>query len=106
MHPHMMCQPDKGMSTPDRRFHGVDTLDDDLLPPGGRPNPVGRIGAVERAAFIAASTSTLGIAPVVSTTYAEPFHVSSQLASIDHISIGRAGWIAARSAAPEAARAW
>ena len=30
------------------------TVDDDLLPPGGRPQPVGRIGAVERAAFIAA----------------------------------------------------
>ncbi|HEX4721801.1 MAG TPA: hypothetical protein VH333_04750 [Pseudonocardiaceae bacterium] len=54
------------------------TLDDDLLPPGQHPNPVGRIGAVERAAFIAAATSTLGIVPVVSTTYAEPFlHTSA-----------------------------
>jgi alkanesulfonate monooxygenase SsuD/methylene tetrahydromethanopterin reductase-like flavin-dependent oxidoreductase (luciferase family) len=82
------------------------TLDDDLLPPGRHPDPVGRIGSVERAAFIAASTSTLGIAPVISTTYAEPFHVSSQLASIDHISVGRAGWVVGTSPAPEAARAW
>jgi alkanesulfonate monooxygenase SsuD/methylene tetrahydromethanopterin reductase-like flavin-dependent oxidoreductase (luciferase family) len=82
------------------------TVDDDLLPPGDHPDPVGRIGAVERAAFIAAATSTLGIAPVVSTTYAEPFHVSSQLASLDHISVGRAGWVVAASPAPEAARAW
>jgi hypothetical protein len=80
------------------------TLDDDLVPPGRHPDPVGRIGSVERAAFVAASTSTLGIAPVVSTTYAEPFHVSSQLASIDHISVGRAGWVVGTS--PEAARAW
>jgi alkanesulfonate monooxygenase SsuD/methylene tetrahydromethanopterin reductase-like flavin-dependent oxidoreductase (luciferase family) len=82
------------------------TLDDEALPPGRAPDPVGRIGAVERAAFIAASTSVLGIAPVISTTYAEPFHTSSQLASLDHISIGRAGWVVAESAAPESARAW
>jgi len=82
------------------------TVDDDLLPPGDGPNPVGRIGAVERAAFIAASTSTLSVAPTVSTTYTEPFHVSSQLASIDHISAGRAGWVVGQTAAAEAARAW
>lgn len=79
------------------------TLDDDIVPPDG---PRGRIGSTERAAYIAASTSTLSVAPVLSTTYAEPFHVSSQLASIDHISVGRAGWIVGESPAPEAARAW
>ncbi|MBO0851213.1 MAG: LLM class flavin-dependent oxidoreductase, partial [Pseudonocardia sp.] len=82
------------------------TLDDDILPPGAHPNPVGRIGSMERAAFLAASTSVLGIAPVVSTTYAEPFHTSSQLASLDHIARGRAGWVVGVSPAPEAARAW
>lgn len=82
------------------------TLDDEMLPPDAHPNPVGRIGSMERAAFLAASTSVLGIAPVVSTTYAEPFHTSSQLASLDHISRGRAGWVVGVSPAPEAARAW
>ncbi|MET7397069.1 LLM class flavin-dependent oxidoreductase [Dactylosporangium sp. NPDC005572] len=79
------------------------TLDDDLLPPDGG---AARIGAVERAAFIAASTSVLSVAPVVSTTYSEPFHVSSQLASLDHISAGRAGWVVGTSPRPEAAAAW
>jgi alkanesulfonate monooxygenase SsuD/methylene tetrahydromethanopterin reductase-like flavin-dependent oxidoreductase (luciferase family) len=82
------------------------TLDDGVLPPGASPNPVGRIGAVERAAFVAASTSTIGIAPVVPVTYAEPFHVSGQLASLDHISAGRAGWVVTEEERPEAARAW
>lgn len=82
------------------------TLDDSVLPPGASPDPVGRIGAVERAAFVAASTSTIGIAPVVPVTYAEPFHVSSQLASLDHISAGRAGWVVTEEERPEAARAW
>jgi alkanesulfonate monooxygenase SsuD/methylene tetrahydromethanopterin reductase-like flavin-dependent oxidoreductase (luciferase family) len=82
------------------------TLDDDLLPPGTAPNIAGRIGSVERAGFITAATTVLGVAPVVSTTYAEPFHVSSQLATIDHISNGRAGWLVSATPAPEAARAW
>ncbi|MFJ9746615.1 LLM class flavin-dependent oxidoreductase [Streptomyces chartreusis] len=82
------------------------TLDDGVLPPGAAPDPVGRIGAVERAAFVAASTSTVGIAPVVPVTYAEPFHVSSQLASLDHISGGRAGWVVTEEERPEAAHAW
>ena len=82
------------------------TLDDGALPPGAAPDPVGRIGAVERAAFVAASTSTIGIAPVVPVTYAEPFHVSSQLASLDHVSAGRAGWVVTEEERPEAARAW
>ncbi|MFE4818405.1 LLM class flavin-dependent oxidoreductase [Streptomyces sp. NPDC056704] len=82
------------------------TLEDGALPPGATPDAVGRIGAVERAAFLAASTSVIGIAPVVPVTYAEPFHVSSQLASLDHISIGRAGWVVSEEARPEAARAW
>ncbi|WP_329378848.1 LLM class flavin-dependent oxidoreductase [Streptomyces sp. NBC_01716] len=82
------------------------TLDDGVLPPGAAPDPVGRIGAVERAAFVAASTSTIGIAPVVPVTYAEPFHVSSQLAALDHISAGRAGWVVTEEERPEAARAW
>lgn len=82
------------------------TLDDGVLPPGAAPDPVGRIGAVERAAFIAASTSTIGIAPVVPVTYAEPFHVAGQLASLDHVSAGRAGWVVTEEERPEAARAW
>lgn len=39
------------------------TLEDGALPPAAAPDAVGRIGAVERAAFLAASTSVVGIAP-------------------------------------------
>jgi alkanesulfonate monooxygenase SsuD/methylene tetrahydromethanopterin reductase-like flavin-dependent oxidoreductase (luciferase family) len=82
------------------------TLEDGALPPGTGPDVVGRIGAVERAAFIAASTSVVGVAPVVPITYAEPFHVSSQLASLDHISVGRAGWVVSEETRAEAASVW
>lgn len=47
------------------------TRDDGLLPPAAAPDTVGRIGAVERAAFVAASTAVVvGVAPVVPLTVA------------------------------------
>ncbi|MEU9860751.1 LLM class flavin-dependent oxidoreductase [Streptomyces sp. NPDC047971] len=82
------------------------TLRDALLPPGSGADPVGRLGAVERAAFVAASTGVLGVAPAVATTYAEPFHVSSRLASLDHVSVGRAAWLVTTEEGAAAARAW
>ena len=79
------------------------TLDDDLVP-GATTG--GRIGAIERAAFLAEVTNLVGLIPVVSTTYTEPFHVSSSLAALDHISHGRAGWIVTTSPDAASARAW
>lgn len=82
------------------------TLDDSILPPGEHPNVTGRIAAIERASFVAAATSVIGVAPIAATTYAEPFHLASALASIDHVSAGRAGWVVAADRDPAAARAW
>lgn len=80
------------------------TFDDSILPPLGEITA--RVDAVNRASFVAATTSTIGLVPVVETTYAEPFHTSSQLATLDYASRGRAGWIAARVADPSAGKAW
>jgi alkanesulfonate monooxygenase SsuD/methylene tetrahydromethanopterin reductase-like flavin-dependent oxidoreductase (luciferase family) len=80
------------------------TFEDSILPPKGDVR--GRVDAVNRASFVAATTSTIGLVPVVETTYAEPFHTSSQLATLDYSARGRGGWIAARVAEPAAARAW
>jgi alkanesulfonate monooxygenase SsuD/methylene tetrahydromethanopterin reductase-like flavin-dependent oxidoreductase (luciferase family) len=80
------------------------TFEDSILPPGGDVRA--RVDAVNRASFVAATTSTIGLVPVVETTYAEPFHTSSQLATLDYTSRGRGGWIAARVADPAAASAW
>ncbi|MGY4099469.1 LLM class flavin-dependent oxidoreductase [Nocardia sp. R16R-3T] len=78
------------------------TFDDSILPPVAAP--AGRIDAVTRASFVAATTSTIGLVATVATTYAEPFHTSSQLATLDYASRGRGGWIATTDAA--AATAW
>ncbi|WP_067664908.1 LLM class flavin-dependent oxidoreductase [Nocardia miyunensis] len=78
------------------------TFDDSILPPG--LGPAGRIDAPTRASFVAATTSTLGLVPAVATTYAEPFHTASALATLDYSSRGRAGWLA--TVDPGAAAAW
>jgi alkanesulfonate monooxygenase SsuD/methylene tetrahydromethanopterin reductase-like flavin-dependent oxidoreductase (luciferase family) len=80
------------------------TFDDSILAPPGDIRA--RVDAVNRASFVAAATSTIGLVPVVETTYAEPFHTSSQLATLDYSSRGRGGWIAARVTDENAARAW
>jgi alkanesulfonate monooxygenase SsuD/methylene tetrahydromethanopterin reductase-like flavin-dependent oxidoreductase (luciferase family) len=54
----------------------------------------GYLDAVVLAARIAPLTRGIGIAPVVSTTLTEPFHVSTQVATIDYVSGGRAAWLA------------
>lgn len=79
------------------------TFADSLLPPR---EIAGRIDAVTRASFVAATTSTIGLVPTVATTYAEPFHTSSQIATLDYASRGRAGWIAEGIDDPLVAHAW
>ena len=41
---------------------------------------------------LAASTTRIGLIASVSTSYSEPYNAARMLASLDHISAGRAGW--------------
>ena len=65
----------------------------------------GRANALQRAAFAGPISRTIALVPEIDTVYTEPFHVSTQLASLDYVSGGRAGWIATAAEAPEAAAA-
>ncbi|MEJ2866841.1 LLM class flavin-dependent oxidoreductase [Actinomycetospora sp. OC33-EN08] len=71
---------------------GFVTLDDGPVD-GAGPDVAGRFDPVGAAAFLSATTSAIGLVPVVPTVHAEPFHVSNQLSSLDHASLGRAGWL-------------
>lgn len=42
--------------------------------------------------LIAAETTKLGLAATISTSYYEPFHVARAMATLDHLSAGRAAW--------------
>ncbi|WP_255768741.1 LLM class flavin-dependent oxidoreductase [Pseudarthrobacter sulfonivorans] len=65
----------------------------------------GRSNALQRAALAGPVSRTIALVPEVDTVYTEPFHVSTQLASLDYISGGRAGWIATAAESPDAAAA-
>lgn len=54
-----------------------------------------------RAAFLARRTTRIGLAPALHVTTTEPFHLATQLASLDHASLGRAGWVVGATTTPE-----
>ncbi|MEU9087638.1 LLM class flavin-dependent oxidoreductase [Streptomyces sp. NPDC048357] len=63
--------------------------------PDGRTDRVrGRLDAVLTAARVAPLTRHIGLVPAVTATHTEPFHISKAIATLDHVSRGRAGlWI-------------
>jgi len=77
-------------------------LPETALPDRGQPDQPGpdtaaRLNALQRAAFAGPVTRSLALIPEVDTVYTEPFHISTQLASLDYVSGGRAGWLVAAS---------
>lgn len=54
-------------------------------------------------AAIATATERIGVIGSISTTYTEPYNAARQLAALDHISKGRAGWNVVTTKVPEAA---
>lgn len=69
------------------------TFADSPLPPSDGLDAAGRLEAGTRAAFVATTTDTVGLAPTLHVATTEPFHLSAQLAALDHATRGRAGWV-------------
>jgi alkanesulfonate monooxygenase SsuD/methylene tetrahydromethanopterin reductase-like flavin-dependent oxidoreductase (luciferase family) len=63
----------------------------------------GRLDAVMVAARVAPLTERIGLIPSVTVTHTEPFHISKAIASLDFISLGRAGVRVQISARPHEA---
>ncbi|EDY47435.1 FMNH2-utilizing oxygenase [Streptomyces clavuligerus] len=62
------------------------------LAPDTRTDQVrGRLDAVLVAARVAPLTRAIGLVPTVVATHTEPFHISKAIATLDHVSAGRAG---------------
>lgn len=53
---------------------------------------------------LAVLTEHIGLIATASTTYNEPYHIARKLASLDHISNGRAGWNVVTSSNPMEAK--
>jgi FMN-dependent oxidoreductase (nitrilotriacetate monooxygenase family) len=64
----------------------------------GRPDTLALLPA------LAAFTSRIGLAATISTTYNQPYELARQLASIDHVSNGRAAWNVVTSFSNSAAK--
>ncbi|MFE6973128.1 LLM class flavin-dependent oxidoreductase [Streptomyces sp. NPDC057682] len=78
------------------------TFDDSPLPPGTGPGPAGRVEAGTRAAYVSRLTDRIGLVPTLHVTTTEPFHLATQLASLDHASGGRAGWLVGAASGAQA----
>ncbi|WP_378144667.1 LLM class flavin-dependent oxidoreductase [Cnuibacter sp. UC19_7] len=65
----------------------------DPFAPDARTDEVrGRLDALLIASRVSPVTSRIGLVPTVTVTHTEPFHVSKGVATLDHTSLGRAGW--------------
>ncbi|MGW0130406.1 LLM class flavin-dependent oxidoreductase [Streptomyces sp. NPDC003299] len=74
------------------------------LDPDERSDQVrGRLDAVLIASRVAPLTSHIGLVPTVIATHTEPFHISKAIATLDHVSTGRAGLRVQISARPHEA---
>lgn len=71
-------------------FHAVSFQDSRAVAVHG---PRGGLDAIQRAAYLGAVTHSIGLFPVIDAIYTEPFHLATQLAGVDTVSGGRAGWI-------------
>lgn len=62
---------------------------------GPEPGAQGKAGGLEPVTLLSAlavATSRIGLVGTISTSFSEPYNVARLLASLDHISRGRAGW--------------
>lgn len=68
------------------------TIGDSFALPAGRDRVRGSLDALLTLARVAPQTRAIGLVPEVTTTHTEPFHVSKNVATLDWVSLGRAGW--------------
>ena len=72
--------------------------------PTSWPGLLNRFEPVTLLSALSSVTSRIGLISSISTTFSEPYNVARQLASLDHLSGGRAGWNIVTTAHPDAAR--
>lgn len=78
----------------ERGLLGFVTLGDSFdLQRDGEGQVRGRLDALLALARVAPATTSIGLVPTVTTTHTEPFHVSKNIATLDFVSHGRAGWM-------------
>jgi alkanesulfonate monooxygenase SsuD/methylene tetrahydromethanopterin reductase-like flavin-dependent oxidoreductase (luciferase family) len=88
----------------DAKFDSLFLADGPALTGNGAYRPPGQLEPFTLLTALSQHTSRIGLIATVSSTYNEPYNLARRLASVDHVSGGRAGWnIVTSAGADEAA---
>ena len=87
----------------DAKFDSLFLADGPALTGSGEFRPPGQLEPLTLLTALSQHTSRIGLIATVSSTYNEPYNLARRLASVDHVSGGRAGWNIVTSATPEEA---
>ncbi|MGY1808144.1 LLM class flavin-dependent oxidoreductase [Blastococcus sp. SYSU D00669] len=74
------------------KFDHVFIVDSQFITPDSPHHYLSRLEPLTLLSAIAVHTRHIGLVGTLTTSYNEPFNVARRLASLDHISGGRAGW--------------
>jgi FMN-dependent oxidoreductase (nitrilotriacetate monooxygenase family) len=85
------------------KFDSLFLADGPSLTGSGAFRPAGQLEPLTLLTALSQHTSRIGLIATVSSTYNEPYNLARRLASVDHVSGGRAGWNIVTSATPEEA---
>jgi FMN-dependent oxidoreductase (nitrilotriacetate monooxygenase family) len=86
------------------KFDSLFLADGPALTGTGEFRPPGQLEPLTLLTALSQATSRIGLIATVSSTYNEPYNLARRLASVDHVSAGRAGWnIVTSASAGEAA---
>ena len=86
------------------KFDSLFLADGPAITGTGEFRPPGQLEPLTLLTALSQATSRIGLIATVSSTYNEPYNLARRLASVDHVSNGRAGWnIVTSASAQEAA---
>jgi FMN-dependent oxidoreductase (nitrilotriacetate monooxygenase family) len=74
------------------KFDSLFLADGPALMGTGEFRPPGQLEPLTLLTALSQATSRIGLIATVSSTYNEPYNLARRLASVDHVSRGRAGW--------------
>jgi FMN-dependent oxidoreductase (nitrilotriacetate monooxygenase family) len=87
----------------DAKFDSLFLADGPALTGSGAHRPPGQLEPLTLLTALSQHTRRIGLIATVSSTYNEPYNLARRLASVDHVSGGRAGWNIVTSATPQEA---
>src|SRR5258705_5404521 len=85
------------------KFDSLFLADGPALTGTGEFRPPGQLEPLTLLTALSQHTSRIGLIATVSSTYNEPYNLARRLASVDHVSGGRAGWNIVTSAGTDEA---